>query len=388
MSTGPENGNEPHLFGRKEVKMWRLFENYNLEELVEKVTWIQEMKGVPQDPIHHAEGDVFTHTQMVVEALLNLVEFNQLKEADQHQLIAAALMHDIEKRSTTFIENGRVRSPGHAKKGEKTVREILYRNGKTPFAIRENIAKLVRLHGLPLWAIEKPDFERVLLSASLNVNTSHLYILAKADALGRICADQNDLLDRLEYFKGLCQELRCWGQAYPFESDLSRFNYFINEGASRFYDPYGDKPFEVTLLSALPGSGKDSWIKNNKPEEPIISLDDMRRNLKIKPTDKSGNGKVIQAAKNKARTYLRKQQPFIWNATNITGQLRSQLIQLFADYGAGVRIVYLEVPYQTLLQRNKTRQHPLPPAVLERMIRKLEPPVKSECTELVLKTDY
>ena len=33
-------------------------------------------------------------------------------------------------------------------------------------------------------------------------------------------------------------------------------------------------------------------------------------------------------AKEEARTYLRKGQDFVWNATNITRQMRAQLIDL------------------------------------------------------------
>ena len=51
-------------------------------------------------------------------------------------------------------------------------------------------------------------------------------------------------------------------------------------------------------------------------EQPIVSLDAIRRKHKIDPTDKSGNGWVVQTAKEEARIYLRKGQNFIWNATH------------------------------------------------------------------------
>ncbi len=83
-----------------------------------------------------------------------------------------------------------------------------------------------------------------------------------------------------------------------------------------------------------------------------------------------------------ARTYLRIKKPFVWNATNITKQLRTQLIDLFREYGAQVKIVYLEVPYHELMRRNKTREYPLPFAVLEKMIKKMEEPTLDECTDI------
>ncbi|MEM6381026.1 MAG: HD domain-containing protein, partial [Bacteroidota bacterium] len=131
------------------------------EDLYRPYSWISDMKGVPQDPIWHAEGDVLIHTKMVVNALLHLPEFQKLSEEDKHILVTAALFHDVEKRSTTIEDEieGRIRivAPRHAKKGAFTARTILYKTMGTPFEIREQICNLVRFHGLPLWAINKED---------------------------------------------------------------------------------------------------------------------------------------------------------------------------------------------------------------------------------------
>lgn len=64
-------------------------------------------------------------------------------------------------------------------------------------------------------------------------------------------------------------------------------------------------------MSALPGTGKDFFIKKNYPNVPVISLDNIRRENKISPTDKKGNGQVIQMAKEQARVFLRKKETFI-----------------------------------------------------------------------------
>ena len=43
------------------------------------------------------------HTQMVLEEILKLSSFQNLDEQDKEILWAAALMHDIEKRSSSVI---------------------------------------------------------------------------------------------------------------------------------------------------------------------------------------------------------------------------------------------------------------------------------------------
>ena len=368
--------------------MWKITENKEWEYLVKHFSWIRDMVGVIQSPIHHAEGDVATHTKMVVEELLKLPEYQLLSLQDQEVLYAAALLHDVEKRSTTVLEeDGKVTSKGHARKGEYTARTILYKNHNTPFTIKEKIAKLVRYHGLPLWIFEKVNPLKTLLQTSLEVNMAHLALLARADALGRICQDQKELLYRIDMFEEFCKEQNCWEQPRLFETDLAKYNYFQKENSSADFVPYEKDCFEVIMLCALPGTGKDTFIKNNLSALPMVSLDNYRRVNKIAPTNKKGNGQVIQMAKEQARVHLRKRECFVWNATNLYRNLRWQLITLFQSYGAKVKIVYLEVPYKKLLIQNSNRAFPVPNKVLEQMIKKIDVPVSWEAPIVVSYVD-
>ena len=75
--------------------IWKIHDSTEWEVLYQSFPWIQEMEGVPQDAIYHAEGDVAIHTKMVLEALLALPEFGLLSEQEQAILVAAALLHDV-----------------------------------------------------------------------------------------------------------------------------------------------------------------------------------------------------------------------------------------------------------------------------------------------------
>jgi len=355
------------------------------DDLSASYSWIQDMKNVPQDPIWHAEGDVFTHTRMVVDALINFEEFQSLSDLDKHILVTAALLHDVEKRSTTTEEviDGKTRiiSPRHAKKGEFTARAILYKEIKTPFAIRERICKLVRLHGLPLWIMSKSDPDKEAIYASTQLDTAHLAMLAKADIHGRISNDEEGLLYKIDLFRELCKDNNCYGQQRVFKSNHSRYLYFNKTQSSIDYDPYDDLICTVYVMSALPGSGKDTYIKKNL-DLPILSLDDIRREHKISATDKKGNGQVIQMAKEQAKVFLRKKDSFVFNATNITSDMRSRWIKLFTEYNARVKIIYIEVPFSTLLKQNSNREHPVPVKVIEKLISKLEIPTIKEAHDV------
>lgn len=123
--------------------MWTISDNKNWSYLEHKFYWVQRMSQVPQDARHHAEGNVAVHTQMVLAELQQLPAFQQLQQQQKEILFAAALLHDVEKFSTTVTEpDGSITSAGHAKKGALTTRQILYRDQPAPFVLREQIVAL------------------------------------------------------------------------------------------------------------------------------------------------------------------------------------------------------------------------------------------------------
>lgn len=365
--------------------MWRIHKDKDWAVLEREFDWLNEMKEVPQDPFFHAEGNVAIHTQMVLKALTGLPDFQALSDQEKEILWAAALLHDVEKRSTTLIgPDGRISSPGHARKGAATARTILYRDLDCPFEIREQIVGLVRHHGLPIWIFEKPDPVKALVMASMEVNTKWLALLARADMLGRICDDQSDMLYQIDCFEAYCKEHNCWAIPRRFLNSAAKMYFMQHEQAYLDYVPFSKPEFEVVVISGLPGAGKDTFIKRNYPDMPIVSLDALRVLHGIKPTDKTGNGRIVQEAKELARIYLRKKQPFLWNATNITRQMRAQIIDLVCSYQAGVTLVYLEVPYAQLLLQNKSREAQVPEMALNRLVNKLEVPAAWEAHDVKL----
>ncbi len=105
---------------------------------------------------------------------------------------------------------------------------------------------------------------------------------------------------------------------------------------------------------------------NNLPTWPVVSLDAVRGELDVDPAD--DQGQVVNRAREQARDHLRGGWSFVWNATNLSRQVRAQYLQLFADYHARIRIVYVEAPEERLLRQNRRRQAPVPQAVLERLL--------------------
>ncbi|NJK66908.1 MAG: AAA family ATPase [Microcoleus sp. SU_5_3] len=344
--------------------------------------WIANLKGCQQDPIYHAEGDVFIHTKMVCEALISSPNWRQLPDVERSMVFAAALLHDVAKPTFTKIEeDGRISSKGHARQGARMARQILSEfEPPVQFDIRETIVAIVQFGSLPIWLLDKPNPQQSVIKASQVVRCDFLALLAEADVRGRQCSDRQELLEKIELFREFCQENKCFDSPRQFPSAHSRFIYFRKENGNPDYAAFDDTRCEVVLMSGLPASGKDYWIQENLPDWPVISLDALRQEMNVPPDETPGS--VIMEAKKRAREYMKTGRSFVWNATNTTKQMRQQLIKFFADYQARIRIVYLEVPIAEIRQHNRSRTAMVSEAVIQKLALRLDIPDITEAHQV------
>ena len=77
---------------------------------------VAAMKGVEQPPEYHPEGDVWTHTLLLLEQLVNPTP----------ELALGALLHDVGKPGTFRVAD-RIRFDGHVEEGVRLTRAIMSR---------------------------------------------------------------------------------------------------------------------------------------------------------------------------------------------------------------------------------------------------------------------
>lgn len=344
--------------------------------------WGRAMAACQQDKGWHAEGDVWTHTRMVCDQLRLLPEWDSLSRRDQILLLFTALFHDSAKPLTTEVdpETGRTRSPKHAIKGEHLARRVM-REIDCDLTIREEIARLVRYHGRPAFLLEKPIPEHEVVRLSWLVNNRLLWLFARADSRGRTTVEMGKPEENLRYWQLLAEELNCLEQPYAFANAEARFQFLQRKNSDLHYVPYENFRCTVTVMSGLPGSGKDTWLARNRSDLPVVSLDDLRGELEVAATDNQGD--VVQLAKERCRELLRNGQSFAFNATNLVRQTRERWPNLFTDYGARIEIVYVEPAFPTILTQNRRRPRPVPEKVIRELSDRCEPPNWTEAHELV-----
>jgi putative nucleotidyltransferase with HDIG domain len=368
------------------MQTWKEIEGASVAEIVgwaESQSWACKMARCEQDSGWHAEGDVWNHTKMVCAELERLEEWRSLDRQAQMKLVFTALLHDSGKPRTTAIdpETGRTRSPKHAVVGAEIARGVL-RDLGCGLEMREEIVALVRYHGRPPYLLEKEKPEHEVISTSCALSNRLLYLFALADTRGRSTNEMSRPEDNLHLWKLLCEEHRCFESRYAFANDQARFLFFRGELSSLFYTPHEDYRCTVTMMAGLPGAGKDTWLSIHRPGTPVVSLDAVRSELEIDATE--NQGEVIQEAREQCREHLRARRDFAFNATNTTQLTRRRWIDLFADYGARVEVVYIEPPLATISEQNRQRVEPVPTTVINRLTEKLEPPSIKEAHGLKL----
>jgi tRNA nucleotidyltransferase (CCA-adding enzyme) len=149
---------------------------------------IASLIAVPQDPVWHPEGDVFVHTQLVVDRAHEQIE--DLPYARQVTVMLAALAHDFGKPPTTEFIEEHWRSRGHEEAGVEPTKSFLDRlNVHTidGYDVRAQVIALVREHLKPGEFYKKREEigEGAFRRLARRCEPDLLYRVAKADSLGR-----------------------------------------------------------------------------------------------------------------------------------------------------------------------------------------------------------
>jgi tRNA nucleotidyltransferase (CCA-adding enzyme) len=159
--------------------------------------------GCPQEPEWHPEGDVWTHTLMVVDCARAAID--DLDRARGLTIMLGAVCHDFGKPATTAFLDGRIRSPNHEPVGIPLTLAWLDRlNVHTldGFDARHHIVGLVAYHLAPgMWhKAATPVGDGAFRRLAQKVDLELLARLARADCQGRAgvfdCSAMDWFVDR------------------------------------------------------------------------------------------------------------------------------------------------------------------------------------------------
>lgn len=152
---------------------------------------IHNLRGTPQEPEYHPEGDVDVHTAYVMNEAANIAERENLNPEDREVLIYSALAHDFAKPDTTAVINkkgiDRITSHGHEEQGGPKARAFLESIG-APKNIIDKVVPLVEFHLSHIHHSNTPKQEAFVKSLAEKIHPANirmLELLIEADHSGR-----------------------------------------------------------------------------------------------------------------------------------------------------------------------------------------------------------
>ncbi|HCS12585.1 MAG: tRNA nucleotidyltransferase [Zetaproteobacteria bacterium CG06_land_8_20_14_3_00_59_53] len=146
---------------------------------------LEALIGCEQEEDWHPEGDVWTHTALVLDQSSAIALRYNWNDKQREQLVFASLCHDLGKPSTTFRhENGRIRATGHAEAGIEPSKAFL-ESIAAPQSLTAHVLSLVAEHLVHLHGNPSPRAVR-RLAHRLQPSNIHMWeALVEADASGR-----------------------------------------------------------------------------------------------------------------------------------------------------------------------------------------------------------
>ena len=151
---------------------------------------LSALVGCPQDPRWHPEGDVFTHTQLCLDAWAKLRDQIDFSEEDLGQdftqliLGFAVLCHDLGKAVTTQFYDGGIQSPRHELLGVPLTASLMA-SFTNQTSLIDRITPLVKYHMQPYHLFKEQSSPAAIRRLAVRVDRiDWLSYVCHADYIG------------------------------------------------------------------------------------------------------------------------------------------------------------------------------------------------------------
>lgn len=228
---------------------------------------IATLRGTPQEPEWHPEGDVFVHTQCCLDAMAGLPEWQDATPARRRILSFAVLAHDFGKPCTTSYaeKRGIMRwvSPGHEAAGGPIAENFMHRIG-SPKDLVEPVRALV-VHHLLHHHQNGPTYTdshlRRMARRLIPATVEDLCIVMSADALGRPPMNPGSSMRLIAELREQAQALNLRTEA-PKPILLGRHLLAMSLPPGPLMKPILDAAFEAQLDGAFADeAGAITWAR-------------------------------------------------------------------------------------------------------------------------------
>jgi len=268
---------------------------------------------------YHLEGDVYSHTMMVLNNLLRNISHPST------ELILAVLLHDVGKSITRFVKDDKVYFTGHEGVGFYMANDILKRLEEKFKFDRLKVLKLILGHNLIYinkWHhLDYEDFDFI------------------ADMLELISDDRNGRITTIE-------------------------RKFKLGTKKKLATPKEDK--EVIIMCAPAGAGKSTYIKNNLKDYFVVSRDEIVEEYGRK---KYGNMDYVDLFRkirenneqllideflNEKIKESKNYNKVVIDMTNVANKRQKQFVHSYSKWNR--KLVVLNPGFNEIMKRNNSRK--------------------------------
>jgi tRNA nucleotidyltransferase (CCA-adding enzyme) len=230
---------------------------------------VAALRGTPQEPTWHPEGDVLTHTAHCLDALVSLPGWLGAPPAGRRLLTLAVLAHDFGKPATTAqAERGGARrwvSPGHEAAGGPLAEAFLRRIG-APLELDAPVRALV-IHHLAHHHGRGGEFTdtqvRRLARRLAPATIGDLALVMAADAMGRPPLPAGEILALIGRLQARAAALEVQAAA-PRPILHGRHLIALGRAPGPAFGPILDAAFEAQLDGAFGDeAGGLAWLRTH-----------------------------------------------------------------------------------------------------------------------------
>lgn len=364
-------------------------------EYIKTIPEFAAMVGCPQNREYHKEGDVWTHTKLVADAMFDLINgedylhfYRDLLPEQQtdmsvmnYILMCAAICHDLGKAGhTSWDENDKEwHCENHGKHGDLVVRKLFHEENPI---IREAVANLVRNHMALHYINEKRNDDkrkRILTNLSWSNSSLLMYLmLLISDCVGAYSKENHPS----KIYQRIKKIIETGNTNEISFSEISNPDLKLSDK-----DVSGDK--KLYILIGIAGAGKDTFIKNHfKDKEYVeISRDKIRAELGVNPRyipQQKIEKKVTGIFDKRFREALESgEKNIIINNTNLVRKYREPFVKDAIAKGYKIVFCVIEAPsISDYIERRKDNMEASADKVINDMVEKFEFPDFRECHEL------
>jgi len=134
---------------------------------------------------------------------------------------------------------------------------------------------------------------------------------------------------------------------------------------------------KLIITVGLPGSGKSTYFARLGVN--AISSDEIRRLIADDPHDQSMNARIFATVRYLVRQRVAAGRPVTYvDATHLTPWERKPYVKLAQRYKCELEALFFDVPVETCIARNQTRDRIVPGEAIRKMASRLVPPSKKE----------